>query len=97
MKWYFYFLLLCPILAGVSPIADAAQVIRGPTDTARQFTVESLPDGNYRLCSDSAPADIQRVSGVCFRFRKQGEDIVGEYYYPYEGSQVCLNGEVNRR
>jgi len=96
MKWYFYFPLLWPILAGVSPIADAAQVIRGPTDTARQFTVESLPNGNYRLCSDSAPADIERVSGVCFRFRKQGEEIVGEYYYPYEGSQVCLNGEVNR-
>jgi hypothetical protein len=102
MKWYFYFPLLCAILGGVSLVAEAAQVIRGPTD--REFTVESLPDGNYRLCSDGfagakahhAPADIQRVSGVCFRFRKQGEEIVGEYYYPYEGSQICLNGEVNR-
>lgn len=91
MRWYFP--LIATLLLGWSSIAKAAEVIRGPTDN--KFTVESLPNGNYRLCSDRAPPGIQRVSGVCFRFRKQGEDIVGEYYYPYQGSKVCLTGEVN--
>ncbi|MFB6276375.1 MAG: hypothetical protein ABEI32_09555 [Halothece sp.] len=90
MRWYF--LLIATVLLTWSPVAKATKVIRGPTNN--QFTVESLPNGNYRLCSDAPPEDIQRVSGVCFRFRKQGEDIVGEYYYPYKGSKVCLTGEV---
>lgn len=56
--------------------AQAAQVIGGPAN--RQFTIESLPDANYRFCSDQAEG-IDRVSGVCFRFRKQGDEIVGDY------------------
>jgi hypothetical protein len=62
MKWYFYFLLLCPILAGVSPIADAAQVIRGPTDTARQFTVESLPECVIEVACRTLSAGITKSS-----------------------------------
>lgn len=74
--------------------AAAAQVINGPTDG--DFTVGGLPDGNYRFCSDQPPEDIQRVSGVCFRFRKTGEDIIGNYYYPYKGGNVCVKGKVNQ-
>lgn len=74
--------------------AQAAQVIGGPT--GGEFTIGSLPNGNYRFCSDRPPNDIQRVSGVCFRFRKAGNDVVGEYYYPYKGSSLCVNGEVNQ-
>ena len=86
---------------GGLPSARAASVIAGPT--SRQFTIASLPDGNYRFCSDSPserlrqrpPENISRVSGVCFRFRKQADRIIGDYYYPYEGSSICLNGRVN--
>lgn len=88
-------LLTIPAIATVaiaSLPAQAAQVIGGPTD--RQFTIESLPDANYRFCSDRAEG-IDRVSGVCFRFRKRGDEIVGDYYYPYEGSSLCVTGRVN--
>lgn len=90
---------LSPIaLTGVTilcsmPLAQAAEVIAGPTGT--QFKIASLPNGNYRFCSDRPPSDIQRVSGVCLRFQKNGDQIVGDYYYPYKGSSICLNGRVN--
>jgi len=76
-----------------APLALGADVIAGPTGS--QFTITSLPDGNYRFCSDRPPSDIQRVSGVCFRFQKAGDAITGDYYYPYEGSSICLTGQVN--
>ncbi|MFE4106507.1 hypothetical protein [Almyronema epifaneia] len=79
--------------ASTIPVGQAAEVIGGPTGS--QFTIESLANGNYRFCSDRPPTDVQRVSGVCFRFRKQGEAIVGNYYYPYEGSSLCVKGQVN--
>lgn len=88
-------LLIAPALATVAianSTARAAQVIGGPT--SRQFSIESLSDANYRFCSDRAEG-IDRVSGVCFRFRKQGDEIVGDYYYPYEGSSLCVSGRVN--
>ncbi|PSN19288.1 hypothetical protein C7271_08045 [filamentous cyanobacterium CCP5] len=78
---------------GVLLPVQAAEVIAGPT--GQPFKVASLPDGNYRFCSDRPPSDIDRVSGVCFRFRKVDDQITGDYYYPYEGSSVCLTGRVN--
>ncbi|NEP18514.1 MAG: hypothetical protein F6J97_16700 [Leptolyngbya sp. SIO4C1] len=74
-------------------VAQAAEVIGGPTGA--QFSLANLPDGNYRFCSSRPPSDINRVSGICFRFRKQGSAVTGDYYYPYEGSSLCLNGRVN--
>ena len=73
-------------ILGRVPIAQAANVIAGPTDA--QFKIANLPDGNYRVCSDRPPSDVERVSGVCFRFQKAGEAITGDYYYPYEGSSI---------
>ncbi|WP_346292831.1 hypothetical protein [Sphaerothrix gracilis] len=78
---------------GASSPIQAAEVIGGPTGS--QFQIGQLSDGNYRFCSDRPPEDIQQVSGVCFRFRKQGNSVVGDYYYPYEGSSLCINGQVN--
>lgn len=78
---------------GAVPIAQAANVIAGPTDA--QFKIANLPDGNYRFCSDRPPSDVERVSGVCFRFQKDGDAITGDYYYPYEGSSICVTGQVN--
>lgn len=78
---------------GVASSVQAVQVLAGPTNG--QFTIGSLPNGNYRFCADRPPSGIDRENGPCFRFRKVGEDIVGEYYYPYKGSTVCLTGQVN--
>ena len=80
-------------IIGEITVAQAANVTAGPTN--RQFTIATLPEGNYRFCSDRPPSDIDRVSGVCFRFSKQGDRVTGDYYYPYEGSSVCLTGRVN--
>lgn len=73
--------------------APAADVIAGPTGEA--FAIATLPDGNYRFCSDRPPEGVNRVSGACFRFRKQGSQITGDYYYPYQGSSLCLTGNSN--
>ena len=81
------------LLAIGTPAARAATVLAGPTN--RQFSVASLPDGNYRFCSDRPPSGSDRVAGVCFRFQKQASQVIGDYYYPSEGSSACLSGRVN--
>lgn len=59
-------------------------------------TIETLPDGNYRFCSESASGDGSE-SGMCFRFQKMGDRIIGNYQ-PANSPQasLCLAGRVNR-
>ena len=57
--------------------------------------IATLADGNYRFCSSRPPSGVDQVSGVCFRFQKQANNIIGDYYYPYEGSSACIRGKVN--
>ncbi|MBE9076076.1 hypothetical protein IQ241_02000 [Romeria aff. gracilis LEGE 07310] len=74
-----------------------------PSDRASRFaqaqsaqvgSLNSFRDANHRLCSEPQAED-GRMRGLCFLFRKQGDEIVGDYYYPYEGSSLCVSGRVN--
>ena len=80
-------------VSGWTMPAQAATVLAGPTNS--QFAIGSLRDGNYRFCSDRPAADVGPVTGACFRFRKRGDRITGDYYYPNKGESLCLSGRVN--
>lgn len=68
----------------------------GSSAQSTQSTIESLPDGRYRFCSEPASGDGSEA-GVCFRFGKTGDRVVGNYQ-PANSMQasVCLAGRVNR-
>ncbi|MEL7050460.1 MAG: hypothetical protein AAGM45_01575 [Cyanobacteria bacterium J06588_5] len=78
-----------------------------PEEAAGQSSsIENLADGNYRFCNEQPFAAASRPfaesnsrdgepMGACFRFRKQGTQIIGDYYYPTVGSSVCLSGLVD--
>jgi hypothetical protein len=65
-------------------------------DHSSESMIEGLPDGNYRFCSSAAPTDGSE-SGMCFRFQKTGDRIVGNYQ-PANSTQasVCIVGRINR-
>lgn len=66
------------------------------SDLSAVDTIETLPDGNYRFCSEAALGD-GREAGMCFRFQKTGDRIIGNYQ-PANSPQasLCLAGRVNR-
>ena len=77
--------------------AQAAVVIGGPTN--RAFNIGGLRDGNYRFCSNQPEAastsdEVVQTTGACFRFNKQANNIIGNYYYPSTGSSICFRGRV---
>ncbi len=83
-------------LFGAASKAQAATVIGGPTN--RAFSISSLRDGNYRFCSSQPSANTSdetvQTTGACFRFNKQADEIIGNYYYPSIGKSICFRGRV---
>ena len=83
-------------LFGTASKAQAATVIGGPTN--RAFSVGGLRDGNYRFCSSQPSANTSdeavQTTGACFRFNKQADEIIGNYYYPSIGKSICFRGRV---
>lgn len=77
-------------------LAYYQQVYSQPFHTSSQATIESLPDGNYRFCSNAAPSDGTE-SGMCFRFQKTGDRAIGNYQ-PANSAQasICIAGRINR-
>jgi len=59
-------------------------------------TIETLSDGNYRFCSEPPPGNGSE-SGMCFRFQKTGDRVIGNYQ-PANAQQpsLCLAGRANR-
>ncbi len=80
-------------LFGMATAAQSAEVVAGPAGGS--FAVGSLPDGNYRFCSERPAGEDAQAAGACFRFRKEAQNIIGTYYYPNKGSSVCFRGQVN--
>ncbi|OIP75785.1 MAG: hypothetical protein AUK48_06840 [Oscillatoriales cyanobacterium CG2_30_44_21] len=59
-----------------------------------QSTVQDLPNGIYRLCSNS-PNGTEKA-GYCLSFRKTGNKIVGGYSNPAQGDRgICVSGQVS--
>lgn len=80
--------LFVPAL-GLSPSLSQAQ---------QQSTISELPNGNYRFCSDPPGSDpLFQEAGWCFRFRKAGDRITGNYFYAPMGEQnMCITGVLDR-
>lgn len=72
------------------------QAYPAPSDSSSPSTIEDLPDGNYRFCSDPSPSSGSE-SGMCFRFQKAGDRVVGNYQ-PANSQQasLCIAGRINR-
>lgn len=62
--------------------------------------VDRLPDGNYRYWNGVpnqaivSDGELLQRGGVLFRFRKQGNNITGDWSY-VDGESICLQGQVN--
>lgn len=71
--------------------ADISQNIK-----QEETTIENLPNGNYRYCSDPNPypEDEPDVHRYCFTFTKTGNKVVGDYLYraPKDTPYICLEG-----
>jgi hypothetical protein len=84
-------------------LALSATLTVGVVQTAAlaQTSIQSLPDGNYRFCSNPPPAnqvsDENLVNaGYCFVFSKRGNRVVGDYYDPKTLGEesVCVGGTI---
>lgn len=71
-----------------------------PSDRASRFaqaqsaqvgSLNSFRDANHRLCSEPQAED-GRMRGLCFLFRKQGDEVVGQFFEPYTERGICLHG-----
>ncbi|MBW4576604.1 MAG: hypothetical protein KME08_15120 [Aphanothece sp. CMT-3BRIN-NPC111] len=85
--------LISAVLVGSAGSALSAQVKPEPTN--RQYTIESLPDGNYKFCSQTSSTK-EMLTNPCFWFGKQGDRVVGQYFYPYTEASICIKGQVNK-
>ncbi|MFB2974007.1 hypothetical protein ACE1CD_34010 [Aerosakkonema sp. BLCC-F183] len=84
--------VISAVLAGSALPALSA---RGTGDAATaHYTIETLPNGNYSFCSQNTSSDGLQTS-PCFWFRKDGDRVVGYYFYPYTESSICIEGKVN--
>jgi hypothetical protein len=61
---------------------------------AAPLTVEQFATGNYRACSEP-PGEQNRMQGLCFRFRKTGDRVVGSLFYPQSEGGICVSGSVD--
>lgn len=70
----------------------AGNIARAPQNLAR------LEDAVYQFCSEPEPQDWRQGAGVCFWFKKIGNQVVGIYGYPHSGRYVdCISGLVDRQ
>jgi hypothetical protein len=70
----------------------AGNVVRFPQNIAR------LNDAAYQFCSEPEPQDWRQGAGVCFWFKKIGNEVVGIYGYPHSGRYVdCISGLLDRQ
>lgn len=59
-------------------------------------TISSLPDGNYRFCSEPPTLDPNfQEAGWCFIFRKTGNRVIGNYFAAQKEQTICITGVAN--
>ncbi|MGF1603476.1 MAG: tetratricopeptide repeat protein [Thermosynechococcaceae cyanobacterium] len=61
-------------------------------------TLSSLPNANYRFCEKRYVKTFSQVhedTGYCFSFRKSGDRVVGDFYYPQSDSIFCFSGKFS--
>jgi hypothetical protein len=63
-----------------------------------RFNLAQLEDAAYQFCSEPEPQDWRQGAGVCFWFKKSGNEVVGIYGYPHTGRYVdCISGSLERQ
>jgi hypothetical protein len=78
--------------AMVASIAMMAGILAFPCQAKPLHTaVEQLRSANHRLCSEPK-SDQGRMKGMCFLFRKEGDQVVGQYFKPYTEKSICVKG-----
>jgi hypothetical protein len=87
--------MTCHQQAMVASIGMIAGIIAFPS-LAKPLnpSVEQLRSANHRLCSEPK-SDQGRMKGMCFLFRKEGDQIVGQYFKPYTEKSICVKGVVH--
>ncbi|MBE9077767.1 hypothetical protein IQ241_10755 [Romeria aff. gracilis LEGE 07310] len=59
--------------------------------SAQVGSLDSFRNANHRVCSEPQSED-GRMRGLCFLFRKQGDEIVGQFFEPYSERGICVHG-----
>jgi hypothetical protein len=79
-------------------LGSVALLLGSMGDALAVETIASLPDGNYRVCSQPPTAlPLGQPSGTCFVFTKKGNQIIGRYREtPTSGVAWCFSGTVNQ-
>lgn len=59
--------------------------------------IAALPNGLHQMCSEPEPEGWQAGAGICFWFRKMGNQVVGYYGYPHSGHFIdCISGVAHQ-
>lgn len=83
--------LLASFLAST---ALASSVYGVPVRAQSQLNspISSLRDANHRLCSEPPNRGELKMSGMCFLFRKEGDEVIGQFFEPYTDNLICVHG-----
>lgn len=72
------------------------------TAALAQTSIQGLPNGNYRFCSNPPPSSVVSdeefvAAGHCFLFRKAGNRVVGQFFdmSTYGEVGVCATGTIS--
>lgn len=80
-------------LAQIAAAQDTTIPIGGQVKSLT--AIAALPDGNYQFCSEPEPPEIHLGAGVCYWFRKMGQDVIGYYGLPNSDIFIdCLRGKI---
>ncbi|MEL7067237.1 MAG: hypothetical protein AAGN15_01130 [Cyanobacteria bacterium J06581_3] len=66
-----------------------------------QPTFDNLPDGNYRVTSTDLPfrvvtaQELLESEGTVFLFKKIGDTVSGDFFYPETDASVCIEGTLS--
>ena len=73
----------------------------GSSEPTPQATFDDLPDGNYRATSADLPfrvvtdQELLASEGTVFLFKKTGNTVSGDFFYPETDSSICIEGTLS--
>lgn len=72
-----------------------------PETPTPQAVFDNLPDGNYRVTSADLPfrivtdQELLESEGTVFLFKKVGNTVSGDFFYPETDSSICVEGTLS--
>jgi hypothetical protein len=87
-----------PFPAKTRPLWKANGWLSAGNAAEPSFNLAQLGDAAYQFCSEPEPRDWRQGAGVCFWFKKSGNEVVGIYGYPHSGRYIdCISGSLDRQ